>query len=120
MTGKLKKVTTALESKPRSRALRPGTPADEVSALVVYADQAYKEGYRAGLDAKLEEHQAQQVGREAFRNCLPILNSIKAAQGFIACVAQGLARAWLSPEDARVMMYTAQTAITLLKKAGQK
>jgi hypothetical protein len=50
----------------------------------------------------------QTAAAEAFRRCMPLLESRSSVKGFIACVAQGVHLGFITTEEARVLMYGAQ------------
>lgn len=107
-------------TKQRFESINPGKPPiAEVDAWVRYARRAYDEGYAVGKEAHLEEQQCEQMGRDAWRQCLPLLSDRQKVPAFVACVAHGLQLHILTAEEARVLMYAAQMALASLAKAAR-
>lgn len=108
---------TTRKVKRKFEAINPGTPPVlDIDAWVSYARRAYDEGYSVGRESRLEEQQCEEMGRTAWRQCLPILSSRQKVPAFVACVAHGLQLQILTAEESRVLMYTAQMALASLAK----
>jgi small ligand-binding sensory domain FIST len=80
-----------------------------VEEAVNFAIEAAQEAYE---EVKKEKHQteyaAAQAAREAYRNCMPLLETKAAVKAFIACVAQGVHLEFISNEEAKLLLYGAQ------------
>ena len=106
--------------KKKFEAISVGTPpVADVNAWVQFARRAYDEGYAVGKEAKLEEQQCEKMGRDAWRQCLPLLSDRQKVPAFVACIAHGLQLRILNAEEARVLMYAAQMALASLAKVVQ-
>ncbi len=95
---------------------RPTNPHEAIN----FARRAYDEGYRVGKDARLEQEQCEAMGREAWRQCLPLLCERTNVTAFVACVAHGLQLQILTAEEARVLMYAAQMALASFRQEARR
>lgn len=86
------------------------TTPDPTIEAIGYATKAYEDTLAECADLELRDRQ--QAAIIAWRCCLPTLESIEGIRAFIACVAQGQARRWLPPDEAKALNYTAQLALT--------
>ncbi|MBT9332480.1 hypothetical protein [Paracidobacterium acidisoli] len=89
-----------------------------IESYVHYCEKAHAEARAEAIESKCSESEADNVAAAAWRCTLPLLSSRTAVQAFIACVAVGQQRGWIKPEESRSLMYTAQTALSVLRKAG--
>lgn len=93
--------------------LAASNPGVDIADYVRYTMKAHAETY-AALDDHPETERAAAAAL-AWRHTLPVLDSTNAAKAFIACVAVGQSRQWITPEESRALMYTAQLALAALK-----
>lgn len=115
------RIQEAEQEQQRGPSVRPyeyqpihaANPGMDLTEYVRYTQKAYEEAYAEAAD--LPEDDRQYVAQMAWRCTLPIMDSPHAAKAFIACVALGQTRAWLKPEEARALSYTAQLALAALK-----
>jgi hypothetical protein len=63
----------------------------------------------SGDELKQEAHGAATI---AFRACMPHVTGRRNAQAYIACVAAGVQRRYITGADARALLYTAQLALS--------
>ncbi len=87
---------------------------DCISFMAKGREEALTEARKSGCDYR----EAIEVANRSWRCLLPLLSSREATQVYIGCVAHGLARNYITAEEARVMMYSAQMALAVLKKSG--
>jgi hypothetical protein len=105
----------------RSRGPKPGTigaMALNLSECISFMNKGRAEAYTEAIAAGCDQQEASNSGNTAWRCLLPLLSSRPAVQVYIGCVAHGLARQYITAEEARVMMYSAQMALAVLKRAG--
>jgi hypothetical protein len=55
---------------------------------------------------------ARDAAQTAFRMCMPRITGRRATQAYIACVAAGVQRGYLTGKDASSLLYTAQLALS--------
>jgi hypothetical protein len=105
----------------RSRKPKPGTIHEMALSLpkcIAFMSKGHAEAYAEAKAAGCDDNEASESANRAWRCLLPLLSSRPAVQVYIGCVAHGLAHNYLSAEEARVMMYSAQMALAVLKKAS--
>lgn len=83
---------------------------NKVVEAIAFAGKAYSDTLAECKD--MDPRDAQQAAITAWRCCLPTLENIDCIRAFIACIASGQARRWLTAEDAKALTYTAQLALT--------
>jgi len=114
-----KPTTQTRRLKKRLEGTNLGTPPErDVDAWVHYARRGYDEGYQAAREAGKDELVCESVGKQTWRQCLPILSSREMVRPYVACVAHGLQLSVLTAEEARVLMYAAQMALAAQGKAA--
>jgi small ligand-binding sensory domain FIST len=86
-----------------------------VEEHINFAADAAQEAYDA-LDGDDERHR-HIAAREAYRSCMPLLETKESVKAFIACVAQGVHYQFIKPEEARLLLYGAQ--VWLQVEAGK-
>jgi hypothetical protein len=101
------------------RPARGRADPEEVEGLIRYAERAYEEAYQAACESGDVTVRPFKVAVEAWRNAFPTLVARTEIRAYIALVATGMAKRRLDAEEARGMMYTAQTAISLMGKEGK-
>ncbi len=55
---------------------------------------------------------AREAGAVAFRSCMPKITGRRSTQAYIACIAAGLQRHYLTAAEAKALLYTAQLALS--------
>lgn len=88
---------------------------ESIAEQVHHALRGWDEAFSAARDAGLTVEEAEKSAVLSWGAMLPIVDSIHAATIFIAHVAAGQSRGWLTGEQSRGMMYTAQCAISALR-----
>jgi len=86
---------------------------EAVNFAIDAAQEAYDEARKSGV----YEHGANAAAREAYRNCMPVLETAVSVKCFIASVAKGIALGFIDNEEGRLMMYGAQ--VWLQVEAGK-
>ena len=89
-----------------------------ISEQVLHALKGWEEAFNEAKDEGLNASEAERAATLAWGAMLPVVDSMQAARTYIAHIAAGQARGWLSGEQARGMMYTAQCAISALRAKG--
>jgi hypothetical protein len=77
-----------------------------VEECINFAADAAQEAYDA-LEGENEQHR-NAAAKEAYRACMPLLETKSATKAFIACVAQGVHYKFINPEEAKLLLYGAQ------------
>lgn len=72
---------------------------------------------RQRISGKELEESAHTAAAIAFRACMPHLTGRSKAQAYIACVAAGVQRRYITGAEARAMMYTAQLALSAARRS---
>ena len=88
-----------------------------IEEAVNFAIDAAQEAYDAAKESHGTEHGATMAAREAYRNCMPVLETAVSVKCFIASVAKGIALGFIDNEEGRLMMYGAQ--VWLQVEAGK-
>jgi hypothetical protein len=80
-----------------------------IEEAVNFAIDAAQEAYNAALEENPHyEHGAESAAKDAYRNCMPLLETKASVKAFIAAVAQGVHLGFIGPEEARLLLYGAQ------------
>lgn len=77
-----------------------------IEEAVNFAIDAAQEAYDA-LKGK-EEYDRHKAAAEAYRACMPLLETKQSVKAFIACVARGVDYSFIKGNEARLMLYGAQ------------
>jgi hypothetical protein len=94
----------------RQKAKPPAQQGD-IEEYVLYTIKAREEAYAECAD--LPETDRAWAANMAWRCVLPTLDGVQAAKAFIACIAVGQSRGWLTSEESRGLAYTAQLALSV-------
>jgi hypothetical protein len=106
----------------RRRGPKPGTIGTmplNLEECIAFMSKGRAEAYDEALKEGCDHGEAADAANRTWRCLLPLLSSRPAVQVYIGCVAHGLSRSYITAEEARVMMYSAQMALAVLKKAGR-
>lgn len=90
-------------------------PIEEAVNFAVDAAQEAYDAVKRQRDST--EYEANKAAREAYRNCMPVLETAVSVKCFIASVAKGIALGFIDNEEGRLMMYGAQ--VWLQVEAGK-
>lgn len=93
-----------------------------------FNEKAYVDGcvdaYRVKVQMEMKNgmspSEAQRSGARAFRAMLPLCDSMRGIQLYIACVTAGIAYGVIGGRDASAMLYAAQVAIAARKPLKQR
>jgi hypothetical protein len=92
---------------------------DGIETTLRFAAKAYDDTAQAIIEAGGHLATSDEP-RRAWERCLPVLADRASIQAYIACVADGLARRYISPDRAKVLLYTAQLALAAHSERGKK
>lgn len=95
-----------------------GSMALSLPECIAFMAKGWAEAFSEAIDAGCDTQEANNTANTTWRCLLPLLSSRPAVQVYIGCVAHGLARNYVTADEARTMMYSAQLALAVLKKAG--
>jgi hypothetical protein len=78
-----------------------------IEEAVHFAVDAAQEAYN-GCGPNATEYARNNAARNAYRNCMPLLETKASAKCFIAAVAQGVHLEFISAEEAKLLLYGVQ------------
>jgi hypothetical protein len=79
-----------------------------IEEAVNFAIDAAQEAYDTAKENHATEHGATMAARDAYRNCMPMLETSASVKCFIASLAKGVALGFVDNDEARLMLYGAQ------------
>jgi len=88
-----------------------------IEEAVNFAIDAAQEAYDEAKKGQATEHGATMAAREAYRNCMPVLETAASVKCFIAALAKGVSLGFVDYDEARLMLYGAQ--VWLQVEAGK-